>query len=240
MKDKVKGLVVGVLLGSLLTGATAFAGTNTKISVVMENVKMVFNGVHKSTTQSIVYNGNLYVPAKTAAETMGQTFNYDGKNKTASFGAKAGTFKYLDEVPYARIDGRVDSVYFKNWKNPSGLKFTIANEKYLHGIGSILDAYYISKDELVSIDYNLNGGYKRLTGFIGVDDYTRNSTNTGSIIIKGDGQELFRKDEMKGGDLAESINIDVTGVLKLQILFEAASDKGEQIDIVLGEAKLIK
>ncbi|MGF9699358.1 hypothetical protein [Paenibacillus sp. MABNR03] len=46
MKDKVKGLVVGVLLGSLLTGATAFAGTNTKISVVMENVKMMFNGVH--------------------------------------------------------------------------------------------------------------------------------------------------------------------------------------------------
>lgn len=79
MKDKVKGLVVGVLLGSLLTGATAFAGTNTKISVVMENVKMMFNGVHKSTTQSIVYNGNLYVPAKTAAQTMGNPSRMTGK-----------------------------------------------------------------------------------------------------------------------------------------------------------------
>ncbi|RPK18264.1 NPCBM/NEW2 domain-containing protein [Paenibacillus xylanexedens] len=240
MKDKVKGLVIGVLIGSLLTGATAFAGTNTKISVVMENVKMMFNGVHKSTTQSIVYNGNLYVPAKTAAQTMGESFTYDGKSKTASFGTKAGTFKYLDEVSYARIDGIVDRVYFKNWENPKGLKFTIANQKYLHGIGTILDNYTYTSDELVSVDYNLNGGYKKLTGFIGIDDYTRNSTNAGSIVIKGDGEELFRKDEMKGGDVPESINVDVTGVLKLQIIFESALDKGQQIDIVLGDAKLIK
>ena len=92
----------------------------------------------------------------------------------------------------------------------------------------------------MSVDYNLNGGYKKLTGFIGIDDYTRNSTNAGSIVIKGDGEELFRKDEMKGGDMPESINVDVTGVLKLQIIFESALDRGEQIDIVLGEAKLIK
>ncbi|MBD8841990.1 NPCBM/NEW2 domain-containing protein [Paenibacillus sp. CFBP 13594] len=241
MKDKVKGLVIGVLIGSLLTGATAFAGTNTKISVVMENVKMMFNGVHKSTAQSIVYNGNLYVPAKTAAQTMGESFTYDGKSKTASFGTKSGTFKYLDEVSYARIDGRVDNVYFKNWKHPDGLKFTIANQKYLHGIGAILDSYsFYNDDEIVSVDYNLNGGYKKLTGFIGIDDYTRNSKNLGSLVIKGDGEELFRKDEMKGGDVPEKINVDVTGVLKLQIVFEAALNKGEQIDIVLGEAKLSK
>lgn len=239
MKDKVKGLVIGLLIGSMLTGVTAFAGTNSKINVVMENVKMMFNGVHKSTTQAIVYNGNLYVPAKTAATTMGQTFTYDGKNKTASFGAKSGTAKYLDEIPYARIDGKIDNIYFKNWKNPSGLKFTIANEKFLHGIGAILDPYY-SQDELVSVDYNLNGSYKKLTGFIGIDDYTRNSVNSGSIVVKGDGVELFRKDEMKGGDPAESINVDVTGVLKLQIVFESSLTKAEQIDVVLSDAQLVK
>ncbi|MFJ2046732.1 NPCBM/NEW2 domain-containing protein [Paenibacillus taichungensis] len=240
MKDKVKGLVVGVLLGSLLTGATAFAGTNTKISVVMENVKMMFNGVHKSTTQSIVYNGNLYVPAKTAAQTMGESFTYDGKTKTASFGAKTGTFKYLDEVSYARIDGKTNRLYFKNWTNPEGLKFTIAGQKYLHGIGVILDEPYSYDDQTISIDYNLNGGYKKLTANIGIDDYTRNSTNSGSLIVKGDGVELYRKDDMKGGDMPESINVDVTGVLKLKIVFEATLDNGRQIDIVLGDAKLIK
>lgn len=241
MKDKVKGLVIGVLIGSLLTGATAFAGTNTKISVVMENVKMMFNGVHKSTTQSIVYNGNLYVPAKTAAQTMGESFTYDGKSKTASFGAKAGTFKYLEEVAYARIDGIVDRVYFKNWENPKGLKFTIANQRYLHGVGTILDIPWGgSSDDKVSIDYNLNGAYKKLTGYIGIDDYTRNSINSGSLIVKGDGVEIFRKDDMKGGDMPENISIDVTGVLKLQVFFEASLNNGEQINIVLGEAKLFK
>lgn len=240
MKDKVKGLVIGVLIGSLLTGATAFAGTNTKISVVMENVKMMFNGVHKSTAQSIVYNGNLYVPAKTAAQTMGESFTYDGKSKTASFGTKSGTFKYLDEVSYARIDGIVSRVSFKNWESPAGLKFTIAGQKYLHGIGAILDQSWSSGDHKVSVDYNLNGGYKKLTTDIGIDDYTRNSVNTGSIVIKGDGAELFRKDDMKGGDIPENITVDVTGVLKLQIIFESARDNTEHIDVVLGDAKLIK
>ncbi|HFL3758356.1 TPA: NPCBM/NEW2 domain-containing protein, partial [Clostridioides difficile] len=185
------------------------------------------------------YNGNLYVPAKTAAQTMGESFSYDGKSKTASFGTKAGAFKYLDELPYARIDGTVNNINFKNWTYPSGLKFTVAGQKYLHGVGAILDSSWM-EDELVSVDYNLNGGYKRLTGYIGIDDYTRNSNNTGSIVIKGDGEEIFRLDDLKGGDMPKSISVDVTGVLKLQIVFEAALDKRDQIDIVLGEAKLTK
>lgn len=88
------------------------------------------------------------------------------------------------------------------------MKFTIANQRYLHGIGAILDSYsFYNDDEILSVDYNLNGGYKKLTGFIGIDDYTRNSKNLGSLVIKGDGEELFRKDEMKGGDVPEKLTL---------------------------------
>lgn len=238
LKDKLKGLVLGVLIGSLVTGATAFAGTSNKIDVVMENVKYMFDGVHKSTTQSIVYKGNLYIPAKTVAQGMGETFTYDGKNKTAWIGKKEGSFKYLDEVSYARIDGDERNINFKKWKNPSNLKFTIANNEYLHGLGQI-NSGYSSKDNN-SIDYNLNGGYKKLTGYIGIDDFTKNSESVGTIIVKGDGVDLFRKDDMKGGDMPESINVDITGVLKLQIVFESEIEDYDQLDIVLADAKLYK
>ena len=241
MKDKLKGMVLGVLISSLVLGGTVtYAATNTKLSVVLENIKYMFDGVHKQTTQSIIYNGTLYVPAKKVAQGFGESFTYDGKNKTAWYGQKNGTFKYLDEISYARVDGKnpTGSINFKNWTNPANLKFTIADQQYLHGIGSVLDQNYSSGDYQKSIDYNLNGKYKKLTGFIGVDDYTKNSVNTGTITIIGDGQELFRQENLKGGDMPSKINVDVSGVLKLQIKFESSVDEGKHIDLVIGDAKL--
>ncbi|WP_310551249.1 NPCBM/NEW2 domain-containing protein [Paenibacillus glufosinatiresistens] len=240
MKDKLKGLCIGVVAGALLTGGSAYAATNVKLSVVMENVKFMFDGVHKQTAQSIVYNGQLYAPVKNVAQGMGESFSYDGKTKTAWIGAKQGAFKYLDEISYARMDGdnSKGEIYFKNWTNPSGLKFTIADQKFLHGVGSILDAPYNGKDFRNSIDYNLNGKYKRLNALVGVDDYTKNSDNQGTIAIYGDGVELYRSESLKGGDLAKEINVELTGVLKLQIVFETAKDEAEQLDLVLADAKL--
>ncbi|OXM13928.1 stalk domain-containing protein [Paenibacillus herberti] len=162
MKDKVKGLVVGAILGSMIAGGSAYAATNVKLSVALENVKLMFDGVHKQTTQAIIYNGQLYVPAKSVAQGVGEAFVYDGKNKTAWIGKKEGQFKYLDEISYARMDGdeySKGSIYFKNWKYPSGLKFNIASNQYLHGIGSILDSGY-NTGEKNSIDYNLKAQAK--------------------------------------------------------------------------------
>lgn len=242
MKEKLKGIVIGTMIGAMVTGGSAYAATNVKLSVVLENIKFMFDGVHTQTTQTIIYNGQLYVPAKSIAQGVGQSFTYDGKNKTAWIGAKQGSYKYLDEISYARMDGdnSKGNIYFKNWTSPSNLKFKIADQQYLHGIGSILDTPYNGVNHENSIDYNLNGKYKKLTGFIGVDDYTKDSENSGTIIVKGDGQELFRKDAMKGGDMPLEISVDLTGVLKLQIVFESSADDGNQIDLVIGEAKLFQ
>ncbi|MNB97319.1 NPCBM/NEW2 domain protein [compost metagenome] len=240
MKDKTKGLVFGVLIGTMLTGSTVFAGTNTKLSVVLENVKYMFNGVQKQTAQSIIYNGQLYAPVKNIADGVGESFTYDGKAKTAWIGRKEGTFVYLDNISYARIDGEnKDRINFKNWTYPAGLKFEIADKQYLHGIGAILSTSVFANDNKASVDYNLNGKYKKLTGYIGVDDYTKNSDNTGTLVVTGDGQELFRKDGLRGGDLATEINVDITGVLKLKIYFESAvADYNEPLDLVFVEPKL--
>ncbi|MRN55750.1 NPCBM/NEW2 domain-containing protein [Paenibacillus monticola] len=242
MKDKAKGLVFGIVIGTMITGTSAFAATSSKLNVVLENVKFMFDGVHKQTSQAIIYNGQLYAPAKNIAQGVGESFTYDGSTKTAWIGQKQGIFKYLDEVSYARIDGKQkDSLYFKNWTNPDGLKFHIADQQYLHGIGAVLDSnYYTSDENIISVDYNLNSKYKKLTGFIGVDDYTKNSDNTGTFIILGDGQELFRKEEIRGGDVPVKVDVDVNGILKLEIKFEATQDEGKQLDLVFGEAKLIQ
>lgn len=240
MKDKTKGLIFGVVIGTMLTGSTVFAGTNTKLSVVLENVKYMFNGVQKQNAQSIVYNGQLYAPVKNIANGLDESFTYDGKTKTAWIGKKEGTFVYLDDISYARIDGEnKKSITFKSWTNPADLKFKIADKQYLHGIGAMLSKSVVNNDNKNSVDYNLNGKYKKITGFIGVDDYTKDSDNTGTIIVTGDGRELFRKDGLRGGDLATEISFDITGVLKLQIYFESAdADYDNPLDLIFAEPKL--
>lgn len=239
MKDKVKGLALGIVIGTMITCATGYAATNTKLSVVLENVKFMFNGVHKQTSQAIIYNGQLYTPAKNIAQGLGESFSYDGKNKTAWIGAKQSTYKYLEELSYARIDGaRVDNIQFKKW-NDQDRKFTITDQQFLHGIGAMLnwDAWDSKADNKISVDYNLNGKYKRLTGQIGVDDETKNSDNSGVFVILGDGQELFRSGDIKGGDLPTKVDIDISGVLKLQLKFETLTNEGS-LNMVFAEAKV--
>lgn len=244
MKDKLKGLMVGITIGSIVAGSTVFAGTNVKINAVLENVKYMFNGVEKQSSQSIIYNGQLYVSASSFAKNSGQDFTYDGKSKTAWVGKKEGTFKYLSDISYARTDKNAAVFHFNKWvevgdptKAYSG-EFRIADNKYLHGIG-MENQFFMSNNGLGSIEYNLNGKYKKLTGYVGIDDHSKNSANPGTVKFIADGKDIYYSSEMLGGDLPKEIKLDMSGVLKLRIEFTTIGEdykSSTMIDFV--EAKL--
>ncbi|MEK3905021.1 NPCBM/NEW2 domain-containing protein [Paenibacillus sp. FSL R7-0179] len=246
MKDKLKGLMVGLTIGSLVAGSTVFAGTNMKLNVVLENVKYMFNGVEKQSSQSIIYNGQLYVSASSFAKNSGQDFTYDGKNKTAWVGKKEGTFKYLSDISYARTDKAAAAFHLNKWINVgdptkaySG-EFRIADNKYLHGIG-LENLFFMSNKGSGSIEYNLNGKYKKLTGFVGIDDHSKDSENPGTVKFIADGKEIYYSSEMLGGDLPKEVNLDISGVLKLRIEFTTTGEdyrSSTMIDFV--EAKLFQ
>ncbi|UQZ34585.1 hypothetical protein C2I18_14275 [Paenibacillus sp. PK3_47] len=247
MKDKLKGLLVGLTIGSLVAGSTVFAGTNVKLNAVLENVKYMFNGVEKQMSQSIIYNGQLYVSASSFSKNSGQDFTYDGKNKTAWVGKKEGTYKYLSDVSYARTDIEGVKFHFNKWANagdyildPYSGKFKIADNEYLHGIG-IENLFYASNNGKGSIEYNINGKYKKLTGFIGVDDHSKDSANAGQIKIIADGQEIYSSPEMLGGDLPREVKLDISGALKIRIEFSTIGEDYRSSTLInFVEAKLIQ
>jgi len=217
MKEKLKGLLMGVVIGGLLFGTAAFAASTAKIEVSFENIKYMFDGVQKvSTDNAILYKGQLYAPVKFVADASGKEFSYDGKNKTAWVGKKEGSFKYLSDVNYARTDGPSgSSVHFN--QNPYSNKIEIAGDKFQKGI--VFNLSFMN-NKSTSIDYNLNGKYKKLSTFIGVDDETKNSNRVVTYRFIGDGTELALFENVKGGDNPNPVNIDVSGVLKLQIVAE--------------------
>ncbi|WP_152399097.1 stalk domain-containing protein [Paenibacillus cellulositrophicus] len=73
MKDKLKGLVIGIVIGSMLTGATAFAASGTtNIKVAIQTLGIYVDGTKKTSADAIIYKGTTYVPARSVSKAIGK------------------------------------------------------------------------------------------------------------------------------------------------------------------------
>jgi len=91
MNDKLKGLVLGLSLGVMLTGSVAYA-SGTQIEVYFQNIKYMFDGIVKTPTeeqgQGFIYNGTTYVPLRFVSEALGKEVQWDGDTQTVWVGKK--------------------------------------------------------------------------------------------------------------------------------------------------------
>lgn len=93
MNDKVKGLVFGLTIGSLLTGATAFAASGVNINVVAKKLSIIVDGTKKSAADGFIYKGTTYVPVKSIGTAIGKQVGlygddlYVGRQPTAKVSA---------------------------------------------------------------------------------------------------------------------------------------------------------
>jgi foldase protein PrsA len=87
MKDKMKGLIVGLTIGTMLSGTAAWAA-GTQIDVAFRNLKYMFDGVEKTPTEGkgFIYEGTTYVPARFVSESLGKKVEWDEANNTIWFG----------------------------------------------------------------------------------------------------------------------------------------------------------
>jgi len=91
MNDKLKGLLLGLSIGTMLTGSIAYA-SGTQIEVYFQNIKYMFDGFEKKTTeeqgQGFIYNGTTYVPLRFVSEALGKEVQWDSETETAWIGKK--------------------------------------------------------------------------------------------------------------------------------------------------------
>ncbi|AZH28314.1 hypothetical protein [Paenibacillus sp. M-152] len=64
MKDKLKGLFVGLTMGTMITGATAMAASGTSVNAVVKKFDVFLEGTKKNTADGLIYNGNTYISVK--------------------------------------------------------------------------------------------------------------------------------------------------------------------------------
>jgi foldase protein PrsA len=87
MKDKMKGLIIGLTIGTMLSGTAAWAA-GTQIEVAFRNLKYMFDGVEKvpSDGKSFIYEGTTYVPIRFVSEALGKPVEWDEANETIWIG----------------------------------------------------------------------------------------------------------------------------------------------------------
>jgi hypothetical protein len=92
-----------------------------------------------------------------------------------------------------------------------------------------------SRTELV---YRLPGKFRQFRAMVGIDDAVRETGNV-HLEIKGDGRILWQGD-VRGSEPARELELEITGVKRLEILADYGADQdiGDRLD--LGEARVSK
>lgn len=87
MKDKLKGLLLGLVLGMLLSGTFVFAA-GTQIEVAFKELKFMVDGVEKepSDGKAFIYEDRTYVPYRFVSESLGQRVEWDEEKQTIWIG----------------------------------------------------------------------------------------------------------------------------------------------------------
>jgi len=233
VKQQIKGFVSGVMVSGLLIGSIAYASEPTQVHVFFKDLKYMIDGVEKQAGKGetgLIYEGKSYVPLRFISEALGKKVEWDQENQTIWIGMRDGRINYLADIEYARADGiAAENAFFNNVLHVAGTMYAS------NGIKVKLpevDLNHNNTSEFGSIEYNLDKQYARLTGKVGIDDRTKNSDARGTFIIYGDGEEIFKKDELRGGDHPIDIDIDLRQISKLKLYFEKEGVDKLTIDFV--------
>ncbi|OCT12960.1 hypothetical protein A8709_21805 [Paenibacillus pectinilyticus] len=267
MRKYVQGFIGGFLICLLLSGTVVYAATgSSKIEVYFKNLTYLFDGVKKAPPQDakgFIYNGNTYVPLRFITETLGKEVKWDGTTETISIGnsttgttttpsptptpnASAQNEQYLSELVYDSKEG--DAYAFLSldnwekfaWNTIIGDPFQIHGMIFRHGLGVHLNKSGPpwEKETGGAVTYSLNGQYKKLTGYVGIDDSVSKSKGKGKLTVTGDGKVLSVTSDVIANTDSIAINVDITNVKVLEIRFQ--SNRNDQVNLVFAEAKLVK
>lgn len=94
MRDKLKGLLLGLLIGTVVSGSIAYAANSKAINVYFRELKFVFDGVEKPApagkSPGFIYNNTTYLPIRYIAESLGKEINFDNDTGTVWVGKNYG------------------------------------------------------------------------------------------------------------------------------------------------------
>ena len=243
MKQRMQGMVMGMLVMALLFGTvTVFAATTRSIEVTFGNVRTTLFGQEfvvrdgqGLVIEPFVYNGRAYFPLETILHAMAENAQWNEATSTLNFGA-AGQ----PAVARERTSLNIAAPFFQSGGGRHAAVGAIptANTPQIRmgGITHTDAILYRNSSSGWGVEgprtpytsHNLSSQWSLLTGYIGHVDGSR-STNA-TFTFFGDGEILFSHIQ-RAGELPTQISIPVSGVnlLRVEVNIAAGASAGAAI-----------
>ena len=211
MKERVKGVIAGLLVGSTIAGGGVWAATGMQtIDVSFSDIKIFMDGeqidpkdANGQTVEPFIYNGTTYLPVRAVGNAIGKEVSWDGVNKVVYLGAKPGNVENWLNVcgPYQYKAGQ-------EYRLENNEYFTMSGQKYTNGF--VLGDHAYQAEAL----YNLNGKYNSVSFTVGHIDGSSDKNVKMNIYL--DGIIAYEK-ELKYDDVAKKVTIPLNGALQMKI-----------------------
>lgn len=203
------GVLVTILVISLTTPVMAAASKTievfTGVKIYVDDKQLNPTDANGNPVDVFIYNGTTYLPVRAVSDAVGKVVQWDGATQSVYLG------KHSSDRPAAYLS-KMD--YFTQ----SGAFITDGVETDNLGNEHINTMCLSSYNSTGSITYKLNGQYRRLTGTLFQQYWFRDYETGGTLVISGDGRELWRGHVAAGIDPVD-FDVDITGVLELTLEF---------------------
>lgn len=229
MRSFLLGVCLTVLLSSL--AMTSFAAGQSKtinvatgVNLYMDDRQVIPTDANGNPVEVFIYNGTTYIPVRAVSELFDTPIQWDGQ----TYGVYIG--KHSSTKPAAYLE-ELEPFTGETLKCTSNEKVVLDNmgTRRSHVLGNDNWLYY----EFDNV-YYLNGTYSSMTGTLYQPKCYNNQTSAidqsfsdisyGSVLkVYGDDRLLYEA-SMNGGVSPIDFSIDLTGVLKLQVVMENVSD----------------
>lgn len=142
MRDKVKGLLIGITIGSMLTGVTAYAASGTPIKALLQKVNIYVDGTKKLTANAITYNNTTYVPVRSISTALGENVALKSNNL------------YIGKQPLTKLTGnQAFELLYKKIKKEIEMYSLTVDEEPKDGNYYVMRSY--SDRETYEVTYGL-------------------------------------------------------------------------------------
>jgi hypothetical protein len=229
MKQRIQGIIIGVLVTALLSGGVIIAAFTTiwkDIRVAYDNYIIVIDGVTFETRdvtgviEPFSYNGWLYAPFEHIANALGMHSQWDGRANTLFLITPEPPPPPAPQVTYFFENINAYEVPGWGYSYKQNVSFTSLGDLYTHGLTFRLAFPGVTAygNELSFISkYNLRGQYKVIRGMLGYVDGTGTGNPKGGTFSIYLDDILYKEYPLTVTMLATDVVIDVVGVQVMQI-----------------------
>jgi len=215
MKQRMQGIIIGLLIATFLFGGTAFALTGSRtVDITYRDIKIVVDGTqitprdaNGNVIEPFLYNGSTFLPVRAVSEALNKDVKWVGETNTV----------YIGKIP-----GQVQTpdLWLQDAIN-IGNRMSLAsvNNKTDNYGGTYNSAYYFNYNSGGIFQTLLDGRYSRFKGVFYIAQGTTNK-NDSEFMIEVDGNIIYSSSAITNTSRPISVDLDITGKNDFKIIIK--------------------